>query len=249
MSYNGIGLSTPRGSGTSGHIQANRSNLRSRPQQQPRDAVREQQLVSSLHRQPDQAILDHERKRRVEAKCFELRCNLEDEGLVEPDEIERQVDQLRSQLLAQATTERPGGGGDKIKQSDRHELARAKQVQDEKLRRALGIKPDHVEGLAFDRDAQQELKRQRQEERERQRVERDKAHAELKRQRDLAFEQRRTAAAAASKPLPYGRDEPTARETRRPESIEIPISSSSSTCPFLLAFALATSAKTVDDDD
>ncbi len=33
-----------------------------------------------VHRQPDAAILDHERKRRVEVKCMELREELEESG-------------------------------------------------------------------------------------------------------------------------------------------------------------------------
>lgn len=33
-----------------------------------------------IHRQPDQGILDHEKKRKVEIKCLELRDELEDKG-------------------------------------------------------------------------------------------------------------------------------------------------------------------------
>lgn len=32
------------------------------------------------HREPDQGILEHERKRKVEVKCLELRLELEDKG-------------------------------------------------------------------------------------------------------------------------------------------------------------------------
>ena len=34
------------------------------------------------HREPDEAILEHERKRTVEVKCLELRVELEDQGYV-----------------------------------------------------------------------------------------------------------------------------------------------------------------------
>ena len=34
------------------------------------------------HREPDQAILDHERKRKVEVKCLELQLTLEEDGCV-----------------------------------------------------------------------------------------------------------------------------------------------------------------------
>ena len=32
------------------------------------------------HREPDQAILEHEKKRKVEIKCLELQLELEDKG-------------------------------------------------------------------------------------------------------------------------------------------------------------------------
>lgn len=32
------------------------------------------------HREPDQAILEHEKKRKVEIKCLELQLELEDNG-------------------------------------------------------------------------------------------------------------------------------------------------------------------------
>ncbi|GAA5928716.1 U2-type spliceosomal complex subunit CWC21 [Sporobolomyces koalae] len=188
MSYNGIGLSTPRGSGTSGHIQANRSNIRSRQQFDKQQSTDFRAGGPAAHRQPDQSILDHERKRRIEAKCFELQVQLEDEGLLAQDQIELKVDELRQSLLAQADSGKKEG---LIRPSDRHELARAKIEQDEKFRKALGIKDGHVEGLAFDRDAQAEIKRQKHEEREKAKEERAKIQADLERAREQAHERRR----------------------------------------------------------
>ena len=81
-----------------GHIQANRSNLR------PRDRFdRPADLKSAgpALRAPDQGILDHERRRRVEVKCLELQLSLEDDGVAE-EQIEEQVAALRAQLLAQS---------------------------------------------------------------------------------------------------------------------------------------------------
>lgn len=34
------------------------------------------------HREPDAAILEHERKRKVEVKCYELQLELEEQGYV-----------------------------------------------------------------------------------------------------------------------------------------------------------------------
>jgi hypothetical protein len=79
MSSN-VGLSTPRGSGTSGYVQKNLSNLRLRDNAAPypsRDAVDDLKL---RQRQPDREIIEHERKREIEVKVFELRDRLEEEG-------------------------------------------------------------------------------------------------------------------------------------------------------------------------
>ena len=80
MSSN-VGLSTPRGSGTSGYVQRNLSYLK------PRDNIApySNDLGSPKHhqRQPDQAILEHDRRREVEVKVFELRDRLEDAGSVD----------------------------------------------------------------------------------------------------------------------------------------------------------------------
>src|ERR1700712_5673681 len=65
-----VGLNPPRGSGTSGYVQRNLSHLK------PRDRTAPYSLTTApLHkqRQPDAEILEHERKRRIEVKLFELR--------------------------------------------------------------------------------------------------------------------------------------------------------------------------------
>jgi hypothetical protein len=73
-----VGLSTPRGSGTSGYVQKNLAF------QKPRDLSKTtpKDLDSLRHqqRQPDKDLLEHDRKRQVEVKVFELRDRLEDEG-------------------------------------------------------------------------------------------------------------------------------------------------------------------------
>ena len=79
MSSN-VGLTTPRGSGTSGYVQRNLSH------QKPRDnfAPYPKDYDSLKHRQrkPDKDILNHDRLREIEVKVFDLRDKLEDEGYV-----------------------------------------------------------------------------------------------------------------------------------------------------------------------
>ena len=77
MSSN-VGLSTPRGSGTSGYVQRNLSQLKARDNAAP--YPRDFDSIKHQQRQPDREILEHESKREIEVKVFELRDRLEDEG-------------------------------------------------------------------------------------------------------------------------------------------------------------------------
>ena len=77
MSSN-VGLTTPRGSGTSGYVQSNKAHLRVRDNAQP--YPKDFDSIKHKQRQPDKEILEHDRKREIEVKVFELRDRLEDEG-------------------------------------------------------------------------------------------------------------------------------------------------------------------------
>ncbi|TQS33583.1 hypothetical protein Golomagni_06068, partial [Golovinomyces magnicellulatus] len=143
MSEN-VGLSTPRGSGTSGYVQRNLAQMRPRDRAAPyppkdSDSFRHKQ------RQPDKGILEHDRKRDVEVKVFELRDQLEDEE-VDEDEIDKRCDELRKKLLAQLESGRNVGGPKKFKEHQVHAMADAKIKESERLRRALKISKDYEEG-------------------------------------------------------------------------------------------------------
>ncbi|KZT26958.1 cwf21-domain-containing protein, partial [Neolentinus lepideus HHB14362 ss-1] len=167
--YNGIGLTTPRGSGTNGYVQRNLSYLRSH--ETAADRASAWDVAPPKHREPDEAILEHERKRKVEVKCLELQLELEDQGL-EEDKIEEQISALREKLLANLASLAPAVKS--LKSSDTHGIAAAKKDELNKMARALGTRLDYTEGEAFDREKQEELKMKRiveKEERERKRQE------------------------------------------------------------------------------
>ena len=115
MSAN-VGLSTPRGSGTSGYVQRNLSTLRpyqQRSQPYPDPSA----LRPHRQRQPDAQILKHERLREIEVKVFDLRDKLEDEG-VEEEEIERRVEGLRRRLMGGGDRGEGDGDGDADERDD-----------------------------------------------------------------------------------------------------------------------------------
>ncbi|KAI0068990.1 cwf21-domain-containing protein, partial [Artomyces pyxidatus] len=153
--YNGIGLTTPRGSGTNGYVVRNLSVLRNHDTASDRASAWD--AAPPKHREPDQEIIEHERKRGVEVKCLELQLELEDKE-VDEDEIEKQVSALRERLL-KALPAPPSAKS--LKASDTHGLAAAKKVELNKMAAALGTRSDYTEGAAFDREKQEEMRQRR----------------------------------------------------------------------------------------
>lgn len=89
--YNGIGLSTPRGSGTSGYVTGNKFNLRydfTKSPKTERFGDRQNNFQKNEDRResdgpkekkPNEEILLHNQKREIEVKLYELRTKLEDD--------------------------------------------------------------------------------------------------------------------------------------------------------------------------
>lgn len=81
--YNGIGLPTPRGSGTSGYVQRNFAAIKNRKEKVDYKTDAElAKLDRSLNKPPNKEILEHQWKRRIELKCVELQDELEEQGCV-----------------------------------------------------------------------------------------------------------------------------------------------------------------------
>lgn len=64
--YNGIGLTTARGSGTNGYVQRNMAFVKDRPRQQYNT-----ERTQPVQKKPNEEILEHERKRQLEVKVLE----------------------------------------------------------------------------------------------------------------------------------------------------------------------------------
>ena len=81
--YNNIGLQTARGSGTNGYVQRNLSLLRSRKEKVEYHTNEDLDKLEQMNtKKPNQEILEHERKRRIELKCMELQDVMEEQGSV-----------------------------------------------------------------------------------------------------------------------------------------------------------------------
>lgn len=153
-----VGLSTPRGSGTSGYVQRNLAHIRPRDSGAPYPPRDGPDAPKHRQRLPDKGILEHDRKRAVEVKVLELRDELEDEGKLDDDEIEERCSELRARLLAESARGGGGGGGadrtrkgGALKMHQVHEMADQKIRESERLRRALKISRDYEEGAHWKR--------------------------------------------------------------------------------------------------
>lgn len=147
--YNGIGLATVRGSATSGHVTKNLSYVK--PEffrrkvdsnanigQQHRQGYTANDRDSKPPRQSaDKDILEHNRKRELEAKIFEIRETMTEQGYSE-EEIQERVNKL-TQGSHHVGQNRSGFS------TDTHELIARKEEENTRLAKAFGMNLDGIQ--------------------------------------------------------------------------------------------------------
>ncbi|KAL5757037.1 hypothetical protein ACOSP7_021460 [Xanthoceras sorbifolium] len=144
--YNGIGLQTPRGSGTNGYIQTNKFFVRAKTGRVTENTkgFEAGQGMAGVTRKANKEILEHERKRQIQLKLTVLEDKLVDQGYTEA-EIAEKLEEARKTLEAAAALEDSGGstaiGVSETKTSvtETHKIAARKEKQMEAFRVALGI--------------------------------------------------------------------------------------------------------------
>ncbi|RKP06275.1 hypothetical protein THASP1DRAFT_2832, partial [Thamnocephalis sphaerospora] len=164
--YNGIGLTTPRGSGTNGYVVRNLSSIQQRRREpvKPFHELEEEHRERFRERKPNEEILLHERKREVELKCMTLQLTLEEDGVPEA-EVEEKVGELRQRLLKDLDQVQLKNAK-LLKEHETHQLQKAKEEENVRMQAALGVSTEYVEGQAFDRELQERLRQERREARE-----------------------------------------------------------------------------------
>eukprot|EP00039_Didymoeca_costata_P033391 m.42115 g.42115 ORF g.42115 m.42115 type:complete len:222 (-) comp9847_c0_seq1:24-689(-) len=164
MSYNGVGLTSARGSATNGYVQRNFALVRYKrgkdEEYKDEDAARTERHFS---RKANPELLEHQRKRDIELKCAELEEKMEEQGYPE-DEIEEKIAELRKELTAKQEAARK-----KLRPTDTHEMAEARERRNQIASEAFGISKDYKPGEAFDEEKQAEKRAIRQESRQRRR--------------------------------------------------------------------------------
>jgi len=165
--YNGIGLTTVRGSGTSGYVTRNLSHVSATRSAQMKEKSKDagQRGFGGGAPMPKRAnadILQHNRKREVEVKCLGLQEALEEQG-VEAEEVARRVAELRESLLSKLPPAGAGSSGaaGSGRTGETHADAASKERESAALKDALGIATGYVGGSAFDRELQDKQKQER----------------------------------------------------------------------------------------
>jgi len=191
--YNGIGLTTPRGSGTSGHVTKNMAHVRPEFFRSKVDANSGKARSHGDRFAPGAAaggganreILDHNRQRQIEGQLFELQEALIEQGKTDA-EIESLMATKRRELSlgtagSSSSSSRGsnsssnGGGGSKV--NDSHAAAMRKEEELSRARSAFRIKGDHRPGEGFDVEAQERKKVQAMEERQAREGRRDRSRS------------------------------------------------------------------------
>ncbi|EAX91364.1 Cell cycle control protein, putative [Trichomonas vaginalis G3] len=88
--YNGVGVRTPRGTGTSGHVQDSLAVINYDKKIKPKP------LNNSF--QKSDALKDHESRVKIETECYLLRKKLREQNIPE-DQIKTRVDKFREEQL------------------------------------------------------------------------------------------------------------------------------------------------------
>jgi serine/arginine repetitive matrix protein 2 len=161
--YNGIGLTTPRGSGTNGHVARNLSQTsNNRNRNHFKTPINEEQALkkSLTLKSANDHILEHEQKRRIEAELFEIRIQLEEDKKLNEEEIEDYIQREREKRMSTLGKKQNSSHVTVTNTSSTHEIAKAQSEKNDRLKSALRIRPEFQkdDALAFDDQKRKQMR-------------------------------------------------------------------------------------------
>jgi serine/arginine repetitive matrix protein 2 len=161
--YNNIGLQTPRGSGTSGYIMANKA--KAKPQRSRLEFLKElKQLRENVLPPPRKAnedIVNHMEKREIYVKLAQMRAIMIAEGKLSIEETEQKLKETEQDLLKKFESGelRQALNPDSKKSTkDTHALALIKEQEQSRLKNAFRVDGKYEFGSAFDFDNQEKIR-------------------------------------------------------------------------------------------
>ena len=135
--YNGIGLSTARGSGTNGYVSKNLAQLKASSLLRKASLYTDLPTTNILKSTSEEMLL-HNKKRKVELAVLEYQDTLEAQHLSE-EELAQRLAAYRARVIQEMARE----------EEKQERLLSQKDQETEKLRIAFGIKEGAQEGDAF----------------------------------------------------------------------------------------------------
>jgi hypothetical protein len=96
--YGNVGLKTPRGTGTSGHLTKNQSHLSESKQAKHRENIQAGSITKLANARVDPAIGKHQQQRAKEVAIMLYRDELEVHGGFNEEEIAEKVEEYRKSL-------------------------------------------------------------------------------------------------------------------------------------------------------
>ncbi|PKA50759.1 hypothetical protein AXF42_Ash017638 [Apostasia shenzhenica] len=146
--YNGIGLPTPRGSGTNGYIQSNKFFVKPKSARVDTSAAANPSPASGPEgaggvRKANKDILEHDRKRQIQLRLLVLQETLADQGYTEA-EMSEKIDEAKKSFEAELAGAADSRAclpplGKKFADTQTHQIAARKEKQMETMRAALRI--------------------------------------------------------------------------------------------------------------
>lgn len=153
--YNGIGLSTVRGSATSGHVSKNLSYIkpdffRKKVENNQLSHLDNRDRNGPTNHRVNEDVIEHNRKHALEAEVYELEESLRDKGFDE-EMIVREVQKLKERQSTRNKAVATRG----TRTTDSHEIHVRKSEELQKIRSAFYIDDDFKEGDSFNPEAKE----------------------------------------------------------------------------------------------
>eukprot|EP01133_Synstelium_polycarpum_P012299 gene12299-14419_t len=178
--YNGIGLRTPRGSGTNGYVQKNLSfvNTSRQPHTTFKPPVKDEDRGKLRKANTD--IIEHNEKRQVEVlvETWALDNDIYDKGYTDEE-----IDALKAKQreIIRGEREQSNGMQKSVKEmrstydmKETHQRSYVKEAENDRFAKALRLPADYVPGQSMDKRLQEERKQKKKEEWEAREKEKEK---------------------------------------------------------------------------
>mmetsp|Transcript_23952 Transcript_23952/g.21786 ORF Transcript_23952/g.21786 Transcript_23952/m.21786 type:complete len:146 (+) Transcript_23952:3-440(+) len=130
--YNGIGVSTARGTATNGYVTKNQASLKPKSYDK-HDKNKNDKDLKDKPKQINEELLNHRKKRLIESKLFELEDELIEKGYSE-DIIQEKLNKLRIELENNKFQDNSNST------TDTHAINEKKEAHNKRMKEALGLK-------------------------------------------------------------------------------------------------------------